>query len=274
MSSKKHITVPSNQHLQQIFALVQNPTCKRLLSHVPNLFTKSKSWKPRTRFLQWASHNENMRTLFLGIAPNHDLVHTKDVLPNAPGQYTTTISLSFQRKDLHFSLQPDAVIFHQHQHKIIEFCCTPDRKGKTNPFSLSKSRLRAAIHSYALHPEAPTQTAFFVLHQWNSLTIHELSIAQELDIIQEALPVSFLQNSREYSFQRSCRFSCPLFSQCRKQAQQEGNPLAWSSSLSNITCTDVHKTKDHDHNTSSRIASIAHMYHRIFPQSSENLEKK
>jgi len=274
MSSKKHISVPSNQHLQQIYALVQNPACKRLFSHTPNLFTQSKAWKPRSHFLQWASNNENMKKLFSEIYPNDDIRPIKDVLPNLPGHYTTTINLPFQLKDLHFSLKPDAVIFHLHRPKIIEFCCTADRRGKTNPFSLSKSRLRAAIHSHALHPASPAKTAFFVLHQWNSLTIHELSIAQELDIIQEAVSQTTQQYSHEYRFQRTCRFSCPLFSQCRKQAQKKGNPQVWSSSLSNIVSADVHKTPGLCHETSSRLSSIAHMYHRVFPQSSQNMEIK
>ena len=116
-----------------------------------------------------------------------------------------------------------------------KFCCTADRKGHTSPFALSRSRLRAAIHSYVLSPNEPAKTAVFILHTWTALTVHELSIAEELEAIQEAMELLPQKDASEYSFQKSCRFSCPLFHQCRTEAQEAGNPLAWSASLSKIS---------------------------------------
>ena len=125
------------------------------------------------------------------------------------------------------------MVHHNSTNKIIEFCCQPDRDDKTSAFALQKSRYRAALASYALHPEHPADQAFLILHRWDHIRVHLISIAYELNHIRSIL--SQPPATTSYHYQNACRWSCPNHETCLQQAQEDGLAQAWDPKLAQLS---------------------------------------
>ena len=257
---KKH-----QEHMNLLFAWIQNPYCERLIKTSSSTQTKEDTpWKPRQRFTEWAFQQENLQRGFSKYFECMHLSIDQKARNTVEGSYTRNPLLSFSTPNRMLQICPDAIVIHNNQEKIIEVCCQPDRKGNTNRYALQKSRLRAAIYSYALNPNNPSSSAFIVLHRWSHLVVHELSIEQELQQIYEAMRT---KNHIPYHFIPSCRWFCSHSEKCQAQAQREGAPIAWSLSLQNIVHTDVWSAKEElSQDTSSPLNTIAHFYKKAFPE--------
>tara|TARA_Y100001954_G_C15726971_1_gene561238 strand:+ start:424 stop:1215 length:792 start_codon:yes stop_codon:yes gene_type:complete len=248
-------------HIQFLFAWVQNPSCTRIKQNLLQFPTSESNWKPRQRFIDWALQQENLKQGFADYLTNVQSSIEKQ--QKLEGQYTRNPILSFSTPFTTLSISPDATIIHNDQEKVMEVCCHPERKGNTSRFALQKSRLRAAIHSFALNPEAPCSSAFIILHRWNRLVVHEQNIEQELQQIHEAMNTKYQD---PYHFIPSCHWFCPYSEQCQEKAQEEGAPVAWSLSLQNIVHNVWSAKKELSQTNSSPLSIIAHFYKKSFSE--------
>lgn len=264
MLIKKEINT-FQDHIKLLFTWVQNPLCSTLLldfNHIPT--SKPSLWRPRKRFMEWALRKENLQQGFAPYFHRISLSNAKQNEDTLEGNYTLDSVVEFSTPFATLHISPDATIIHNNQKKIIEVCCQPDRKGNTNQYALQKSRLRAAIYSYALHPQAPCPSAFIVLHRWSHLVIHEQNIEQELQQIHEAIHTS---HRKPYHFMPSCRWFCRHSKTCQGRAQDEGLPVAWSPSLQNIVHSNVWAAKEESSEPkSSPLKTIAHFYKKSFSE--------
>ena len=251
-------------HIKLLFAWIQNPSCSLLCKDFTKLPPATSShWKPRQRFMEWAFQKENLQQGFSTYFPNIKLSNTNKQEHILEGSYTQNPVIPFSTPFATLQISPDATIIHNNQKRIIEVCCQPDRKGNTNRYALQKSRLRAAIHSYALNPQKPSSYAFIVLHRWSHLVVHKQNIEQELQQIHEAIHT---QNYNSYHFVPSCHWFCLHSTKCQEKAQKEGAPVAWSLSLQNIVPNDVWSAKKELSQPKSSLNTIAHFYKKAFSE--------
>ena len=264
MSSTTVFEEEKRQNMHRLLAFIHNPTCTRLCSQLSSLpiSDSSQRWRPRLRFLQWARQHPHLVAGFSAWFPSTSLQKVDPTTTKTEGMYSLNHPLVFSTQTMSFPILADAIIMHNDMEKIVEFCCQPERGGNTNRFALQRSRLRAAIHSYALNPQKPQQTAFLVLHQWKNITILEQSIHHEIEQIQEALESYPQESAQEYVFLDTCRWFCPHSYTCREAAQKEGHPIAWSLALQNIIASDVWSAQQQD----NQLHVIASFYHRAFSE--------
>ena len=254
-------------NIKLIFAWIQNPSCSIIFNDFTQLHsTKHSLWKPRQRFTDWACKKENLQQGFATYFQNTQLSLTNGEEQTLEGSYTLHPVIPFSTPFATLQIRPDATIIHNNQKRIIEVCCQPDRKGNTNRYALQKSRLRAAICSYAINPQNPSPYAFIVLHRWSHIMVHEQNIEQELQHVHEALNT---KTHTPYHFTPSCHWFCLHSKQCQEKAQKEGAPIAWSLSLQNIVHNDVWSAKkDLSQPTPSSLHTIAHFYKKAFSEES------
>ena len=219
----------ARQNFRFLLAFIDNPKCLKLQKTDSKQFSTKGSWLPRLSFRQWAAQPER---LYSSLQQYLDQKPTFcDHLPDKEGEIYRHVALSFMKR----TIFADAVIQHKSQHKIIEFCCQPDREGHTSAFSLQKARYRAAIASYALNPKEPASSAFLVLHRWDRIRTHLISIEYELNHLHEIINQPPAAHS--YYYQKTCRWSCPHHDNCLTQAQEDGQPQAWDEKLTLLSGT-------------------------------------
>ena len=250
-------------HMSFLFAWVQNPSCSLLRQDHTQFTASNLNWKPRQRFMDWAFQQDNLQQGFCDYFPDVRLSMEKQ--HDQEGRYTRNPIVTFTTPFVSLPISPDATIIHNHQEKVIEVCCQPERKGNTSRYALQKSRLRAAIYSYAQNPQNPCPAAFIVFHRWSHLVVHEQNIEQEIEQIREAMSIT---QQTPYHFIPSCHWFCPHSKQCQATSQTEGNPIAWSPSLQNIVHNVWSAKEELSQPSSSTLSTIAHIYKRAF---SENM---
>ena len=142
------------------------------------------------------------------------------------GRYTRNPIATFTTPFASLPISPDATIMHNHQEKVIEVCCQPERKGNTSRYALQKiSFTRSYIQLCSKSTKPVLNRTFIVLHRWSHLVVHEQNIEQELEQIREAMSTT---QQIPYHFIPSCHWFCPHSKQCQETSQTEGNPIAWS----------------------------------------------
>lgn len=217
----------ARQNFRFLLAFIDNPQCTRLTQMESTTFATKGRWLPRLSFRHWASNEARLSEAFRRYF-SLELTFTMQ-FPQKDGDLYKQVPLSLMGRTIH----ADAVLHHEGQPKIVEFCCQPDREGHTSAFALQKSRYRAALASYAINPQNPASTIFLVLHRWDHIRIHLISIEYELNHIQAIIARPPPKST--YHYQRSCRWSCPNHDTCLQEAQEDGQINAWSPKLKQLS---------------------------------------
>ena len=221
----------SHIHLRFFRAFIDNPHCQRLKELPKKEFERVLDWNPADSFFRWAAHPKRLNAALKEYFSHDNLIYMDATgsIPTQEGEFSLNVPLNLHNLEL----QAQGMVHHKGKNKIIGFCCQPDREGKTSRYSLQKERYRAALLSYAYNNKNPSQTFFLVLHQWDQIRIHHISIAYELNHIHSIL--SQPPSSQSYNYQERCRWFCPKHEQCHQQAQIEGVPDAWSAPLRSLS---------------------------------------